>query len=77
MSIPKRAPTFVETDANDVAELAQPHDLAKWVADSDPEVAASPRAWGIPRAYVLLSLVVAGWAIVVGVVWLVRAVTGL
>jgi len=77
MSIPKRALTFVETDANDVAELAQPHDLAKWVADKDPEVVASPRAWGIPRAYVLLSLVVAGWAIVIGVVWLVRALTGI
>lgn len=77
MSIPNRAPAFVETEANDVAELAQPHDLAKWVADNDLEVAASPRAHGIPRAYVLLGLVVAGWAIVIGAVWLARAVTGL
>ena len=76
MNSPKRAPAVENEVQTDLAELARSHDLAKWVADADPD--ADPvTVQRLPRGYILLGLVVAGWTAVIGMVLAFRAIVGL
>ena len=77
MNIPKRAPAVENEVQTDLAELARSHDLAKWTADADPDNADPVTVQRLPRGYILLGLVVAGWAVVIGMVLAFRAIVGL
>jgi hypothetical protein len=77
MNSPKLAPAVENEVKTELAELVQSRDLAKWTADADLDSVEAVAAKRVPRGYILVGLVVIGWAVVIGMVLAFRAIIGL